>query len=163
MLSAHVKLCSVLHLWLPPSLTHPISISVVFPSALRPSISVSLRPAAFPSPASYLLFSRLSGLSISPHLPPPLCLSRLHSLTPLISLSPLPAVSTSYSRLSSPCTYLPPLFLSNCLHLHTLLVKSLIPYAAYRNGFLCLVFSVLKSPSSYISSYYCLYVILIFA
>jgi len=101
-------------------------------------LSVSFSPAAFPSPASNLLFSRLSGLSISLHLPPPLCLSQAHSLTPLISLSPLPAVSTSYSRLSSPCTYLPPLFLSNCLHLHTLLVNSLIPYASIRHCLLCL-------------------------
>lgn len=78
-------------------------------------LSVSLRPAAFPSPASYLLLSKLSGLSISLHLPPPLCLSRVHSLTPLISLSPLPAVSTSYSHLPSSCTYLPPLFHSVCI------------------------------------------------
>lgn len=101
-------------------------------------LSVSLRPAAFPSPASYLPFSRLSELPISLHLPPPLCLSRVDSLTPLISFSPLPAVSTSYSCLSSFCTYLPPLLLSNCLHLHALLVSYLILYAAIRNVLLCL-------------------------
>lgn len=71
--------------------------------------SISYCPAAFPSHASYLLFSGLSGLSISPHPTPPLSPSRVHSLTPLISLSPLPAVSTLYSCLSYSHTYLPPL------------------------------------------------------
>lgn len=108
-LSAHVKVCSVLNLWLPPLEKHPISISMVLPLSLMIHLSLSLRPAAFPSPTSYLHFSRLSGLSISLHLTPPLCLFRVHSLTPLISLSPLPAVSTLYSRLSYSCAYLPPL------------------------------------------------------
>ena len=142
-LSAHVKLCSVLHLWL-PSLTHLISISMFLSLSFTfIHLSISLCPVAFPSLASYLLFSSLLKaiwafhLSLSTSLPSP-CLSRVHSLTPLISLSPLPAVSTSDSCLPSICTYLPPLFLSNGLHLHTLLVNYLVPDAAIRNCLLCL-------------------------
>lgn len=109
MLSTHVKFSSVLNLWLPPSLTHPISISMVSPSPSHSSVSFSHHPVAYLSFTSYHLFSSLSGLSTSRHPSPPPCLSRICSLTQLISLSPLPAVSTSYSWHSSPFTYLCPL------------------------------------------------------
>lgn len=74
------------------------------PSLTFIHLSVSLRPAAFPSSASYFLLSRLSGLSISPHLPPPLSLSPSVSpeFTPLLHLSlfhlyPLSALPTPAS------------------------------------------------------------------
>lgn len=123
---------SLLHWHIPsPYLWFPLSFTFIL-------LSVSVRPVAFLSTTFYPLFSRLSGLSISHHLPSPLCLSGVHSLTPLISFSPLPTVSTSYSCLSSFHTYLRPRFLLNCLHLHSLLVNYLIPYAAIRNCLLCL-------------------------
>lgn len=140
--SCAVSSCQTLFCFKPlaPSLTdtshfHIYSFSLSFTFI---HLSVSLCPAAFPLPAFYLLLSRLSRFSISLHLPSPLCLSRVHSLTPLISFSPLLAVSTSYSHLSSFCTYLTSLFLSSCLHLHTLLLSSLIPHSAIRNCMLCL-------------------------
>lgn len=106
-LSAHVKLCSVLHLWLPPSLTHPISISMVFPSLSRSSISLFLfvpqhflhPPPTFPS-QGYLSFPSLFTslpLSVSPELTPLLHLSLFH----LYPLSALPTLASPPSALIS--------------------------------------------------------------
>lgn len=95
-LSVHVKLCSVLNLWLPPSLTHPISISMVFPSPSHSSISLFLfvpqhflHPPPTFSSQSYLGFPSLFTslpLSVSPEFTPLLHLSLFH----LYLLSALP-------------------------------------------------------------------------
>lgn len=94
-LSAHVKLSSVLHLWLPPSLTHPISISMVFPSPSSSSISLFLSilqhflhlPPTVSSQGYLGLPSLFTSpiFSVSPEFTPLLHLSLFH-LYPLSAL-----------------------------------------------------------------------------
>lgn len=111
--------------------------SMIFPSLTYIYLSVSLCTTVFPSPASYA--SLLKATWVFQFNSP---------LSPYLSLpSSLPYctyLSLTFSRcqhkpcLSSFCTYLPPLFLSNCLHLRTLLVNYLTPYAAIKNCLHCL-------------------------
>lgn len=105
-LSARVKLCSVLHLWLPPSLTHPISISMVSPSPSRSSIYLFLfipqhflHPPPTFSSQGYLGFPSLftSPLSVAPEFTPLLHLSLFH----LYPLSALPTPASPPSALIS--------------------------------------------------------------